>query len=79
MCQFENSLPNTLYVGKQKVFRPILVARRVSTIVRNWPEADELDDTIGRQVSRVQRTYWPRRCQGSLIGEAIIGGIYVQE
>jgi hypothetical protein len=33
-------------------------------LVRNWPEADELDDTIGRQVSRVQRTYWPTSPQG---------------
>jgi hypothetical protein len=52
---------------------------RIPREVGLWPEADELDDTIGRQVSRVERTYWPRRCQGSLIGEAIIGGIYVQE
>jgi hypothetical protein len=31
----------------------------IPAFVCSWPEADELDDAIDRQLSRAHRTCWP--------------------
>jgi hypothetical protein len=54
-CVSSKILPSALSVAGQKV-EAFFFAHKVSMIVRNWPDADELDDAIGRQLSRVHRT-----------------------